>query len=304
MALTKRVFLFVLTNLLIVTTIGIVVRLLGLDVYIQRQGINYLGLAMICLLYGFGGAFISLGLSRIIAKRMMGVKVIDPQTNNQHERWLLERVYNMARMAGLTVMPEVGIYPSPEVNAFATGPTKNRALVAVSSGILQRMNEKELEGVLGHEISHIANGDMVTMTLLQGLINAFVMFLARIIAFAIVNATRSNDDEREGSGGGFAMQFIITMVLEIGLSLLGMFVVAFYSRRREFRADTGGAKLAGRESMIAALQKLQSLHELTDPRQNAISAFKISTKRSGGLLALMSTHPSLDLRIERLQRAV
>ncbi len=294
MNMVKRIFLFGLTNILIVVTITTLLSFLGVRPYLYQHGLDIQSLAIYCLIWGFAGSFISLGLSRIMAKMMMGVKVIDPQTQDSNERWLIEKVHNLARMASLPKMPEVGIYNSPEVNAFATGPTKSRALVAVSSGLFQRMNQKEIEGVLGHEVTHIANGDMVTMTLLQGLVNAFVMFFARIIAFAV------SQNVKEQSR--YMVRFAVTILLEIMLSLLGMFVISYFSRHREFRADAGGAKLAGRDSMIAGLRKLQSMYELNDPKQNAVTAFKISTKRRGGLFALLSSHPPLEVRIQRLEQ--
>lgn len=301
MQIAKRIALFLITNLLIVLTISLVTSFFGLQPYLHQSGYDIRSLAIFCAVWGFGGALISLAMSRQMAKWFMGVKVIDTNTNNHDERWLLEKVHNFARAAGLPKMPEVGVYDSPEVNAFATGPTKSRALVAVSTGLFQRMNEKELEGVLGHEIAHIANGDMVTMTLLQGLVNAFVMFVARIIAFAA--STQVKEENR------YMVRFAVTILLEIVLSLLGMIVIAYFSRQREFRADQGGAKLAGRDSMISALQKLQNVYEYNTQAagarddQASVQALKISNRRTGGLMALLSTHPSLDLRIRRLQSA-
>lgn len=284
------------------TTISIVTSLLGLRGYITPYGIDYTQLMAFCLVWGMSGAFISLALSRMMAKWMMGVQVIDPSVADPRLRELVSMVYRLSDQAGLPARPEVGFYESSEVNAFATGPTKSRSLVAVSTGLLNRMNRDEVEGVIGHEIAHVANGDMVTMTLLQGVINAFVMFLARIIGFAIANATRSNEDERPS----YFLQTMVTMVLEIFLSILGSIVVAWFSRWREFRADKGGASLAGRGKMIAALQALKSLHEI-GPRyepenEKAIAAFKISSRR-GGFLALFSTHPDLDDRIAALKAA-
>lgn len=292
----KRISLFILTNIFIMFTITFVVQLLGIQPYLTKQGIQLKELAAFCLIWGFGGAFISLAMSRLIAKWSMGVKLIDPNTHDHNERWLLEKVYNLAKMANLPKMPQVGIYNSPEVNAFATGPSKSRSLVAVSAGLFQRMDQREIEGVLGHEISHISNGDMVTMTLLQGLINSFVMFLSRLIAFLVSQSV----DERSRH----TVRFIVTIALDIALTLLGSIVVASYSRRREYRADQGGAKLAGRDSMIAGLRKLQNLYEYNDPRQTAVSAFKISSKKAGGLLALLATHPPLEDRIRRLETGV
>jgi heat shock protein HtpX len=295
MAMMKRLMLFMAVNLLVVVTISIVLNVLGVRPYITAQGLDMTSLAIFCLVWGMGGAFISLGLSRILAKMFLKVKVIDPHTASGDAAWLVQTVHQLSRNADLPGMPEVGIYDSPELNAFATGPTKRRSLVAVSSGLLQRMDRNQVEGVLGHEVSHIANGDMVTMTLLQGVVNAFVMFLARIIAFAI------SQNVKEGSRR--MVQFVVTIVLEILLSFLGMMVVAAFSRYREFRADAGGARLSGREKMIAALEGLQRGVGLEDKRAPSLAAFKISGKR-GGFMALMSTHPPLDVRIERLRRSV
>jgi heat shock protein HtpX len=253
-----------------------------------------------CLIWGFGGALISLALSRVMAKWMMGVQLIDETTTNPQLREVVSMVYRLADQAGLPARPQVGFYESPEVNAFATGPTKSRALVAVSSGLLNRMKRDEVEGVIGHEIAHVANGDMVTMTLIQGVINAFVMFIARVIGYAITSATRSDENERPS----YMMQSMVTMVLEIFLSILGSIVVAAFSRWREYRADKGGATLAGRGKMIAALEALKTLHNIgpaVEPEgQKAIAAFKISSRR-GAFLSLFSTHPDLDDRIQALK---
>jgi heat shock protein HtpX len=255
-----------------------------------------------CLIWGMGGAFISLALSRIMAKWMMGVQVIDPNTRDPELQQLLQLVYGLAKGAHLSKMPEVGIYDSPELNAFATGPTKSRSLVAVSSGLLSRMTPDQIEGVLGHEITHVANGDMVTMTLLQGVINAFVMFLARVLAFAIAQALRGDRDDREGSRGmSYFTFYIVQFVLEIIFMILGSMVVATFSRWREYRADAGGARLAGRENMISALQALQRTYESVDMKaQPAVQALKISSKPRG-VLSFFSTHPPLEERIARLQ---
>ncbi len=297
MAAAKRVVLFITVNILVVLTISITLNLLGVRPYLDARGINYQALLAFCAIWGMGGAFISLALSRIMAKRMMGVRVIDPSSPDPAARELVNTVHTLARAAGLEKMPEVGVYDSPEVNAFATGPSRNRALVAVSTGLLRRMNREELEGVLGHEISHVANGDMVTMTLVQGVINVFVMFFARVIAFAVVQFLRRDDDR----GGSYALQFLITFVLEILLSLLGAMVVAAFSRWREFRADAGGARVAGRSSMISALKALQRTHELVDTQHQALATLKIAGKRSG-LAMLFATHPPLAARIARLER--
>jgi heat shock protein HtpX len=287
----KRIFLFLLTNILVMLTITILVQVLGLGRGLGGGG--YAGLMIFCLVWGMAGSFISLALSRVMAKRMMGVQVIDPNTSDSTERTLVEIVHGLARGARLPAMPEVGIYDSPEVNAFATGPTKSRALVAVSSGLLGRMNRDEVEGVLGHEITHVANGDMVTMTLLQGVVNAFVLFFARVIAFAV------SQNVREESRG--MVNFLVVIVLQIVLSLLGAIVVAAFSRWREFRADHGGATLAGTPKMIAALERLRRNAEMVDTSHEALATLKIAGAPSR-FMALLASHPPLEERIARLQQ--
>jgi len=296
--MAKRIVLFLLTNILVVVTISILLNVLGIRPYLTAQGIDYGALLGFCFVWGMGGAFISLGLSRIMAKHMMGVQVVDPMTRDPRAQELVQIVSRLAQGAGLP-MPEVGIYDSPEPNAFATGPTKSRALVAVSTGLLQRMSRPEVEGVLGHEMTHVANGDMVTMTLLQGIVNAFVMFLARAIAWGIVQATRRND-ERESGFGSYGMVFAIQMALEIVFMILGSLVIASFSRWREFRADAGGARLAGRQNMIGALQALQRSVEMVEQAPPAIAAFRISNP--GGFGRLFASHPPLDVRIARLEQ--
>jgi heat shock protein HtpX len=293
----KRIGLFLVTNLLIIITLSVVMRLLGVDRYFTADGrLDYSNLFVFCLVWGMGGAFISLAISRIVAKWSMGVRVIDPQNPGQFSA-LVDMVHSMAEKAKLPAMPEVGVYDSPEVNAFATGPTKSRALVAVSTGLLQRMDRDQIEGVVGHEIAHIANGDMVTMTLIQGVVNAFVMFFARIIAWAITQNMRSEMR--------YMVNFLIITVLEIGLGILGFMVVAWFSRQREFSADRGGAAYAGRGKMISALQGLGRVYgigtEEEGARGEALATFKISGRKKGGLLSLMSTHPDLSARIAALQ---
>ncbi|MEN9723037.1 MAG: hypothetical protein RJB38_1023 [Pseudomonadota bacterium] len=300
-AWVKRITLFLALNFLVVITLSVLTSLLGIRPYIQSYGMDYEALAGFCLIWGMGGAFISLALSRVMAKMTLGVKVLDPrQLHSSQEQWLVETVHRLARSAGISTMPEVGIYESPEVNAFATGPTKNRALVAVSRGLLDRMNADQVEGVLGHEVAHVANGDMVTMTLVQGVVNAFVMFLARAIAFVIAQSGRRNDEE----GGGFShMTYsLVHFALEIVFMILGSILVAYVSRWREFRADHGGARLAGRDKMISALEALRRNFELIDTQsQPSVQSLKISNR--GGFLSLFSTHPSLEERIERLETA-
>jgi len=300
MAMMKRFFLFGLVNLLVMGTLLALTAALGIGPYLTQQGLDYESLAAFCLVWGMGGAVISLAISRFMAKRLMGVQVIDPSTRDPGLQGLVQTVHALARGAGLPKMPEVGIYESPEVNAFATGPTRSRALVAVSTGLLNRMGREEVEGVLGHEIAHVANGDMVTMTLVQGVVNAFVMFLARIIAFAIANLGRRNDDS---SAGFSAMSYHITVyLLEMVLMIFGTMVVAWFSRHREFRADAGGARLAGRDKMISALEGLRRTVQIQDPHvdQPGIQAFKISS-RPKSFLRFFATHPPLEERIARLE---
>jgi heat shock protein HtpX len=287
----KRIFLFIITNIAIVLTLSVIAAFLGVGSGIGPEGLNLQSLAVFCLFWGMGGAFISLQMSRWIAKRATGVHLVDGRTGNSQADWLYETVARLTRQANLP-MPEVGMYESPEVNAFATGPSKSRSLVAVSSGLLRSMRPDEVEGVLAHEIAHIANGDMVTMTLLQGVMNAFVMFFARVIAYAL---TRSGDS-RNNNGGSY---FLIVLVLQIVLGILGALVVNWFSRYREFRADHGGATLAGRERMLGALRRLAANHDLVDNDQQALATMKINGGRSWA--ALFSTHPPIEARIAALE---
>ena len=290
----KRIFLFLLTNLAIVLTLSIVLSVLGVGRYIGPDGgLNIQALAIFCFVWGMGGAFLSLQMSRFIAKRATGVKLVTGQTGNAELDWLHATVARLTQQANLP-MPEVGVYDSGEVNAFATGPSKSRSLVAVSSGLLRAMRHEEVEGVLAHEVAHIANGDMVTMTLLQGVINAFVMFFARIIAFALANRGNSRDDR----GGG--VNYLVVFMLEIVLGILGSMITAWFSRQREFRADRGGATLAGRDRMLGALRRLASNRELVDTQHQALATLKINGKR--GWMVFFSTHPPLEARIAALER--
>jgi len=299
----KRIFLFLAVNFLVMITVSAVLGVLGVQGYLHAgYGIDYSSLAIICLVWGMGGSFISLLLSRFMAKRLMGVEVVDPATRDPELQSLVQMVFDLSRAAGLTTMPEVGIYDSPDLNAFATGPSRSRALVAVSTGLLSRMDRREVEGVIGHEISHIANGDMVTLTLIQGVVNAFVMFLARILAFAISNLLRGNNDREERSSSPW-LHFILVQVFEVVLMILGSMVVAWFSRYREFRADSGSARIAGKDKMIAALKKLQLAYErpLADDAVPAqVQAFQISS-RKGGIIQLFASHPPLQDRIEALE---
>ncbi|OGN56496.1 MAG: zinc metalloprotease HtpX [Chlamydiae bacterium RIFCSPHIGHO2_12_FULL_44_59] len=297
--MVKRVVLFLAVNFLVVLMISLFTSFLNLRPYLQAYGIDYQSLLIFCLIWGFGGAFISLALSRKMAKWLMGVRVIDLHAKDAEQRTLLEIVHKLSKKANLTSLPEVGIFHSNEPNAFATGPSKARSLVAVSTGLLSRMNPIEIEGVIAHEITHIANGDMVTMTLLQGVVNAFVMFLSRVFAYALSGLGRN----RQQGGGSMMSYYLFTILFEIVFMVLGSLVIAAYSRYREYRADAGGARLAGKEAMISALKTLRVLQEIKDPKQNpAMAAFKISHPSRPGLLSLFATHPPLEARIERLSR--
>lgn len=300
MAWFKRIGLFIAVNALVIVTISVILNVLGVKPYITAYGLDYQSLMVFCLIWGMGGAFISLALSRVMAKWMMGVQIVSPDTRNPELRELVQMVHELARAAHLPAMPEVGIYESREVNAFATGPTKSRALVAVSTGLLSRMRYEEVKGVIGHEVAHIANGDMVTMTLVQGVVNAFVMFLARAIAYALTMA-RGQGEERQGVPLSY---YAVQIALEIAFMILGSIVVAWFSRLREYRADAGGARLAGRESMIQALEALKRTFDDVDPSaQPAVQALKISS-RPGGIMRFFSTHPPLEERIARLKKAI
>lgn len=297
----KRVFLFVVTNLAITLAITLVLSLLGIGGYrIAGGGLDYSALMVFCLLWGMGGAFISLQISRWSAKRAMGVKLVDGRSGNDDADWVFRTVDRLARQAQLPV-PEIGIYQSDEVNAFATGPSKSRSLVAVSSGLLRNMKRDEAEAVLAHEVSHIGNGDMVTMTLIQGVVNAFVMFASTVIANIVRNSMQGNRDSRDGGGGGgYMIEFVVRMVLQVVFGILGGMVVAWFSRAREFRADAGAAALSGRQGMINALRRLQGTQQLVDTSEPELATMKIS---SGGhrWMMLLSTHPPLEQRIAALE---
>lgn len=289
----KRISLFILTNILVIVTINIALAVISRVFGIQIVPTQMSGLMVFCAVWGMGGAFISLLMSKFMAKTMMGVEIINPETATGPSRDLLNMVYNMSQRAGLEKMPEVGIYEALDINAFATGPSKSNSLVAVSTGLLNRMNRDEVEGVIGHEVAHIANGDMVTMTLIQGVVNAFVMFFARIIARVVASQV---DEKAQG-----AVYFGVSILLDIVFGLLGSIVVAYFSRLREYRADAGGAAYAGREKMIAGLRKLQTMYDSLEPDNGAMATMKISS-RPAGIMAFFSTHPPLAERIERLQQ--
>jgi heat shock protein HtpX len=290
----KRVFLFVLTNLavLLVATVvlGVVVRLLGVDPGAVGAG-EYTGLLIFAAIFGMGGAFISLAMSKWSAKRITGAQVIT-EPRSDAEQWLVATVARHAQASGIG-MPEVAIFDSPQPNAFATGARRDKALVAVSTGLLRGMNKNEVDAVLGHEISHVANGDMVTLTLIQGVLNTFVIFLSRIVGEIIDRAVFRND--REGRGIGY---FLTVMVLQLAFGILASMIVFWFSRRREFRADSGGARLAGRENMISALERLKGTREEAMPEQ--LRAFGIAGDPRG-IARLFMTHPPIEERIEALR---
>jgi heat shock protein HtpX len=286
----KRVLLFIATNLAVILVLSVVARLLGIDAYLAARGGDLGGLLVFAALFGFGGALISLAISKWTAKRAMGVRVIE-QPTNPTEQWLVSTVRAQAQAAGIG-MPEVGVFDSPEPNAFATGARRDAALVAVSTGLLQRMDRKEVEAVLGHEVSHVANGDMVTLTLIQGVVNTFVIFLSRIVG-TIVDRTVFRTER--GTGPGF---FITVMVCQIVFGILASIIVAWFSRRREFRADAGSANYLGSpRPMMAALARLGGL----DPGHLPESVKAMGINDRPGWMALFSTHPPIEQRIAALQ---
>ena len=288
----KRIALFVLTNLAILLMLGVISSALGVDRFLTAQGLNLGMLLAFAAVFGFGGAIFSLLISKFVAKMTTGARTIE-QPANAMEAWLLETVRHHAQKAGLA-MPEVAIYDG-EPNAFATGAFRNSALVAVSTGLLQTMSKEEVEAVLGHEVTHVANGDMVTMTLLQGVLNTFVIFLSRVVAYVIDRMILRN--ENEGPGIGY---FAASIVLQLVFGLLASLVVMWYSRRREFRADAGSAQILGTpRPMIAALQRLGGMEPGELPKQ--ISAFGINGGHPGGLAALFASHPPIEARIAALR---
>jgi heat shock protein HtpX len=294
----KRVFLFLVTNLAVLVVLSAVVRLLGVESYLTQRGIgvDLPSLLIFCAVFGMGGAFISLLLSKWMAMRMVGGQVIR-EPRGQAEQWLLETVRQQAQAAGIG-MPEVAVYQDPTPNAFATGARKDKALVAVSTGLLQRMKADEVQAVLGHEISHVANGDMVTLTLIQGVVNTFVMFLARLVGGFVDRALFRSDDDR-GPGIGY---FVSVIALEIVFGILASTIVMWFSRQREFRADAGGARLAGREKMISALERLAAAP--AQPLPGQLQAFGIQSGQITGWKRLFLSHPPLEERIARLRSGV
>jgi heat shock protein HtpX len=287
----KRIFLFLATNLAIVLVLSLTMRLLGVEPYLNENGLNLGALLIFAAVMGFGGSFISLAISKWMAKKSMGVRVIDAPSNTT-EFWLVETVRKYSADAGIK-MPEVGIFDTPEVNAFATGMSRNNSLVAVSSGLLQQMSKGEAEAVIGHEIAHVANGDMVTLALIQGVVNTFVMFLSRVIGHLVDKIVFKTE---RGQGPAF---FVTMIIAELVLGVLASTIVMWFSRKREFRADMGGASLAGKQNMIGALERLASLHPAPLPEKMA--AFGIAGGGASGLKRLFMTHPPLQERIAALR---
>lgn len=287
----KRIFLFLATNLAIVLVLSVTMRLLGVEPYLNANGLNLGALLIFAAVMGFGGSLISLAISKWSAKTSMGVHVIEAPSNST-EFWLIETVRKYSQQAGIQ-MPEVGIYESPDVNAFATGMSKNSSLIAVSTGLLQQMTRQEAEAVIGHEVAHAANGDMVTLALIQGVVNTFVMFLSRVIGHLVDRVVFKTE---RGQGPAF---FVTMIVAELVLGILASVIVMYFSRQREFRADQGGASLAGRQNMIAALERLNSLHP--HPLPDKMAAFGIAGGGAAGLKRLFMTHPPLEERIAALR---
>ncbi len=289
----KRIFLFLATNLAILVVISITLRLLGVDrIMNQSGGLNFNALLVMSMVMGFAGSLISLFMSKWMAKRSVGAQVIEAPSNAT-EQWLFSTVQRQAEKAGIG-MPEVAIYDSPEINAFATGWNRNSALVAVSTGLMNNMTQDEAEAVLGHEISHVANGDMITLTLIQGVVNTFVIFFSRIIGYVVDRVILKTE---RGEGPAF---FIVSMIAQLVLGVLANMIVMWFSRHREFHADSGGANLAGRQKMIAALERLK-LNQEQAALPQSVAAFGISG--GGSFSRLFMTHPPLEERIEALRRA-
>ena len=286
----KRVFLFLLTNLAIMLVLGIVLSILMSVFGISNRSLG--GILMIAAVFGFGGSFISLLMSKWMAKRSTGAYVIE-QPRNETEHWLMQTVSEQAQKAGIK-MPEVAIYDSPEMNAFATGPSKNNSLVAVSSGLLQHMSQDQAEAVLAHEVSHIANGDMVTLTLIQGVVNTFVIFIAKVLAGIVDNFINSDKEE----GGSSWTYFLFDIIFQMIFGVLASIVVAYYSRRREFAADIGAAQLVGADKMRSALERLKQNHP--SQLEGSMMAFGIASGK--GVAELFSSHPPLDERIDALRK--
>ena len=289
----KRIVLFLATNMAIVLVLSVTMRLLGVEPYLNANGLNLTSLLIFAAVMGFGGSFISLAISKWMAKRSMGVQVIETPANGT-EVWLVDTVRRYAEKAGIK-MPEVGIYDAPDVNAFATGMSRNSSLIAVSTGLLHSLTREEAEAVLGHEVAHAANGDMVTLALIQGVVNTFVMFFSRVIGYLVDKVIFKTE---RGQGPAF---FVTMIIAELVLGVLASMIVMWFSRRREFIADKGGADFAGRQNMISALQRLGGLHP--QPLPDRMAAFGIAGGVGDGIKRLFTTHPPLEERIAALRAA-
>jgi heat shock protein HtpX len=291
----KRILLFLATNIAILLVLGITLQLLGVESLLDQRGVglNMQALLIFALVFGMGGSFISLAISKWVAKRLTGARVLE-QPSNEAEAWLFETIRRLAQTSGIA-MPEVAIFDSPEPNAFATGARRDHSLVAVSSGLLRNMNRDQVEAVLGHEITHVANGDMVTLTLIQGVVNTFVIVLSRVIGHVVDRVVFRTE---RGHGPAF---WVTTIVAQLVIGILASIIVFWFSRQREFRADAGGARLAGRDKMISALERLQAAHP--EPLPDQMAAFGISGGKKSGFAQLFTTHPPLADRIAALKQA-
>ncbi|MDP0562783.1 MAG: protease HtpX [Candidatus Endonucleobacter sp. (ex Gigantidas childressi)] len=288
----KRILLFIITNMAVMVLASITLHIIGVDNYITAQGLDLTSLLIFCCVFGFTGAFVSLLLSKWMAKKSTGTRLV-AHPRDSKERWLIDTVAELSEKAGIG-MPEVGIFPSPESNAFATGWNKNNALVSVSQGLLDRFSPSEARAVIGHEIGHVANGDMVTLALIQGVVNTFVMFFARIIGYTVNACLRRNDN---------TFFYLTSFIAEIILGFLSSAIVMWFSRQREFRADAAGARFAGTENMIAALERLRSEYEGPSVMPTALAAFGIRSGLKKGLASMFTSHPPLDQRIAALNGA-
>ncbi len=292
-----RIILFLATNLAVILVASLTLSLLGVDHYLSGSGLNLTSLLIFCAVFGFAGSIISLLMSKMMAKMSTGTQLIE-QPRSEEERWLLDTVAELSQQAGIK-MPQVGIFPAQQANAFATGWNKNDALVAVSAGLLQRFRPEEIRAVLAHEIGHVANGDMVTLALIQGVVNTFVMFFARIVGYAVDSFLRRDEEGEGGVGIGF---YITTFIFEIIFGVIASMIVAWFSRRREYRADEAGAHLASPHAMIGALARLKAEYGIPDQMPAQMTAFGINSHLKQGFMELFSSHPPLDDRIAALKQ--
>ncbi|NNM58308.1 MAG: protease HtpX [Legionellales bacterium] len=298
--MAKRVLMFVITNIAVLLIFSIIMRLFNIGPMLSQHGLNYTALLIYSAVFGFLGSFVSLFLSKMMAKMTMGVQIVERSQASGDAAWVISTVENLANNVGIR-MPEVGIYDSPEPNAFATGWNRNNALVAVSTGLLRAMSRDEIEAVLGHEISHVANGDMVTLTLIQGILNTFVLFFARVAAFFVSQALSRDENNQPGFLNNMVF-FLVEIAFQIVFGILASIIVMWFSRFREYRADAGSAKLLGSSKMIQALRRLQQMQDTPpDNRAPSFEAMKIAGHKRSGFLALLASHPPLEDRIKALE---